>query len=40
MGMTPTGGSHGNPHQAARIHCHGWQRGGISFSHSQDPEPT
>jgi hypothetical protein len=26
--MTPVGGSHGNPHPAARIHCHGWQRGG------------
>jgi hypothetical protein len=26
--MTPTGGSLGNPHPAARTHCHAWRRGG------------
>ena len=28
MGMTPTGGSHGNQHPTARIHCHARRRGG------------
>ena len=28
MGMTPMGGSHGNPHPAARIHRRAWRRGG------------
>ena len=26
MGMTPSGGSHGNQHPTARVHCHAWQR--------------
>jgi ABC-type uncharacterized transport system substrate-binding protein len=28
--MTPTGGSHGNPHPAARIACHAWRRCGVA----------
>src|SRR6516162_3962438 len=28
MDMTPSGGSHGNPHPTTRIHRHTWRRGG------------
>jgi len=28
--MTAVGGSHGNPHPAARVCCRAWQRGGVA----------
>src|SRR5436309_15634732 len=30
LDTAPAGGSHGNPHPAARIHCHAWHRRGVA----------
>src|SRR5262249_17759234 len=37
--MTPTGGSHGKPHWSARIHSHGWRRGGRMAARGAAQQP-